>query len=130
MKLIMRWLLGPVWWISRPVRRVLMGRFDARVVRLVADTVDERLLPPILAGLDENSTRLDRIESLMIRADRSASTMLEEADVVLNDLTREIFRLRAQVERIRCDDRTDSIELSVLRKDEGDEISAGRSKVG
>ncbi len=76
-----------------------MGRFDARVVRLVTMTIEDRMVPPIARGdFSETEARLGRIEELLIRADRSASTLAEEVDLVLNGLSREIFRLQAQVE--------------------------------
>jgi hypothetical protein len=101
MKRIIQRFMGPFWKASRPIRRPLMSRFDARVVRIVSATIEDRMLAPILETLSETEARLKRIEELLIRADRSASTLAEEVDLVLNGLTREIFRLQAQVESLR-----------------------------
>jgi hypothetical protein len=101
MKRMIRLLLWPIWWATTPIRRGVMSHFDARVVRLVSATIEERMLAPILETLSETEARLGRIEVLLIRADRSASTLAEEVDLVLNGLTREIFRLQAQVEALR-----------------------------
>jgi hypothetical protein len=130
MKAIIRRLLGPIWWASRPLRRAVMGWFDARVVRLVSSTIDERMLPPILEALEDSEARLERIERLMARADRSASTMAEEVDVVLNGLSREIFRLRAQVARLQGDDRRPVAGLSLLAEPEAEVPAAERARVG
>ena len=118
MKRIIRWFIGPVWWASTSLRRGLMGRFDARVVRLVSWTIEKRMVPPILDALSASEARLERIEELIARADRSASTMAEEVDLVLSGLSREIFRLQTQVEMLRRDAQPAVGGLSLLSESE------------
>jgi hypothetical protein len=128
MRSILRKWLGPVLGTPRALRRALMGRFDARVVRLVSTTIEERMLPTVLGAFDDIEARFERIERLMVRLDRSTSalpTMVEDVDVVLDGLTREIFRLRAQVERLRPEDR---VGLSILSEPEPE--PGERSRVG
>jgi hypothetical protein len=137
MKRIIKWLSRPVLWGSKPIRRAIMGRFDARVVRLVAVAFESRMMPPLVEALSASDSRLDRIEGLLSKADRSASKMLEEVDLVLNGLSREVFRLQAQVEMLRRDldqqDRSVIGGLSLL-SESADEtrapVSTERSRVG
>jgi hypothetical protein len=128
MKRIIQWFVTPFWRASTPVRRALMGRFDARVVRIVSMTIEDRMLAPILETLSETEARLKRIEELLIRADRSASTLAEEVDLVLNGLTREIFRLQAQVESLRKGDEEVVVGLTLLAEPDDAEPSS-RSEV-
>jgi hypothetical protein len=90
------------------------------------------MVPPILEVLAASEARLERIEGLIIRAERSASTLAEEVDLVLGGLTREVFRLQAQVQQLRGDDRRPIKVLSLLTEsDDGLEPApAGRAMVG
>jgi hypothetical protein len=136
MKRTLRWLTAPAWWASKPLRRALMGRFDARVVRLASRSIDERMLPPLVEAMAASDARLERIERLMARADRSASKMAEEVDLVLNGLSREIFRLQSQVEWLRNEDRPMVGGLSLHEGSDEDpaaspeDVPTERSKVG
>lgn len=136
MKRAIRWLFRPFWRASTPIRRALMARFDARVVRLVSSTIEGGMLPPILEALEASEARLERIEALLARADRSASTMAETAEhveVVLAGMGREIFRLQAQVEALRRADRSAVGGLTLLSGTEADGLDDDdreRSRVG
>lgn len=120
MKRIIRGLMLPFWWATGPLRRALMSRYDARVVRLVSWTIEVRLVPPILEAIRASDDRLERIEALIERADRSASTMAEEVNLVLSGLSREIFRLRAQIATLRGDDR-EAVGGLTLLSDSGED---------
>jgi hypothetical protein len=128
-----RRLISPFWRMMVPLRRALMRRVDARIVGLVARTVEARMVPPLLEALAASEARLERIEGLIVRAECSASTMAEEVDLVLGGLTRELFRLKAQVQQLRGDDRRPIGGLSLLAESEDDGLEpspAGRARVG
>ena len=120
MKRMLRRLVLPFWWASTPFRRAVMRRFDARIVGLASSAIEARMMPAILESLSASEARLERIEALIARADRSASTMAEEVDLVLNGLSREVFRLQARVEMLGRDDRQDVGGLTLLSESEGD----------
>ena len=93
-------VLKGLWRMTSPVRRPVMRRVDARVSALVASTVNARMMPEILHPLGVAIARLERIEASIAGADRAASAMVEEVDLVLNGISREVFRLQAQVESL------------------------------
>jgi hypothetical protein len=101
MKRIIGLVTRPLWRISAPVRRPLAARLDGRVHGLSAASPNIRLTPPIVEALAGSSKRLERLEERLERVDRAASNMVEEADLVFNGLSREIFRLQAQVEMLQ-----------------------------
>jgi hypothetical protein len=78
-----------------------MARFDARVSKLIAGAVDARMMPPIIEALAASSAHLERIERALDRANWAAASLAGEMDVVLNGLTREVFRLQAQVDKLQ-----------------------------
>ncbi len=106
MKRILSKVLRSCWRITGPVRRPLVARFDSRVSRLVSDTVNARMMPTLVEALASSGDRLERIERSIASADRAATNLAEEVDLVLNGLSREIFRLQAQLEQLqrRLDD--------------------------
>lgn len=118
-----------IWRLSSPIRRPLAARFDARVANLVAGTVHNRVLPELIHPLSITLRRLERIEETLARADRSAAMMAEEVDLVLNGLSREIFRLQAQVETLQSfvgdDLRGSNTGLSIVHES-GDESPVRR----
>jgi hypothetical protein len=128
------------WRLTWPLRRPLVSRFDARVSRLVSDTVNARMMPTLVEALAASGHRLERIERNIAGADRAATNLAEEVDLVLNGLSREIFRLQTQLEllqrRLEEDSRFSMSGLSILNET-GDEspmhrslASADRSRVG
>jgi hypothetical protein len=140
MKRIIALVIHALWRMTAPVRRPLAVRFDARVSRLVSDTVNARMMPPLIEALDQSGHRLARIETILDRTDRAATHVAEEVDVVLNGLSREIFRLQAQVEllqrTLRDDMRFAANNLSIVNE-AGEEsplrrptAPAERSRVG
>ena len=98
MKRIVKGLFRPFWRATTPVRRAILAKFDERVTGLVAGTVNARMMPQLVEALGVCIHRLERIEDSIGRVDRTSSSMAEEVDLVLNGLSREIFRLQAQVE--------------------------------
>ncbi len=118
------------WRLSSPIRKPLLARFDARVSRLVSDTVNARMMPTLVEALASSGHRLERIERSIAGADRAASHLAEEVDLVLNGLSREIFRLQAQLEllqrRLDEESRFNANGLSILR-DSGDDSPLPRS---
>ncbi len=134
MKRIIRSVAKALWRMSWPARRPFVARLDARVSRLIAGTIEARLITSIA----ESSARLERIERTIDRADRAAAVMVEEMDVVLNGLTREVFRLQAQVERLQRGlgeaGRPDPNVLSILdgtsEDDNAHEEAVDRARVG
>lgn len=139
MKRLLKLVLRPFWRLTQPIRTPLMARFDDRVSRLVSGTVNARMLPDLIEPLAVALRRLERIEDSLARADRSAMALSEEVDLVLNGVSREIFRLQAQLEHLQTtlarDHRPTNGGLSLLDHS-GDEspILRGtlseRSKVG
>ena len=101
MKRIFRLLAKLIWRMSAPVRRPLLARFDAHVAELIGGTVNARIMPELIKPLAISLHRLERIEDSLARADHAASAMAEEVDMVLNGLSREIFRLQSQVEMLQ-----------------------------
>jgi hypothetical protein len=91
----------PLWRISKPVRRPLEDRLDARVNRLVAGRENGRLMPSIVESLADSGKRLERLEDRLEQVDHATLNMIEEVDLVFNGLSREIFRLQAQVEMLQ-----------------------------
>ena len=98
MRRIVMWISRPFWQATSPIRRAFLSRFDGRVVELVAGTVNARMMPQLIDALANCIHRLERIEESIGKVDRAATNMAEEVDLVLNGLSREIFRLQAQVE--------------------------------
>jgi hypothetical protein len=128
------------WRITGPVRRPLLKRFDARVSRLVSDTVNARMMPTLVEALAASGDRLERIERSIASADRTATNLAEEVDLVLNGLSREIFRLQTQLDliqrRLEEDSRSSVNGFSIINES-GDpapmhrpSASAERSRVG
>ena len=101
MKRIIKSVSRVLWRMSSPVRRPLMVRYDAHVSKVIAGTVNARMMPTIAEALADSSARLERIERTLDRADQAAASMAEEMDLVLNGLTREVFRLQSRVERLQ-----------------------------
>jgi hypothetical protein len=64
------------------------------------------MMPTLVEALASSGDRLERIERSIASADRAATNLAEEVDLVLNGLSREIFRLQAQLEQLqrRLDD--------------------------
>ncbi len=101
MKRLLKLVLKPLWRLTRPFRAPLVSRFDDRVSRLVSNSVNARMLPELIEPLAVILRRLERIEDSLARADRTAMALSEEVDLVLNGVSREIFRLQAQVEHLQ-----------------------------
>lgn len=101
MKRIIALVCKAMWGMTTPVRRPLMARLDAHVSGLIAGTVNARMMPTLVDALAVSGRRLERIEETLAKADRTASDLAEEMDLVLNGLSREVFRLQAQVEALR-----------------------------
>jgi hypothetical protein len=140
----MRWIVRVIsnilWLMTGPVRRPLATRFDDRVSLIVSNTVNTRMMPQIVEALAMSAQRQERIEESLTRAEASASNMIDEIDLVLNGLSREIFRLQAQVELLQRtlgdDPRAADNGLSIVDAS-GEEsplrraaVPAERSKVG
>jgi len=100
MKRIVSKVLKSLWRMTSPVRRPLVSRFDAHVSAAVATTLNARMMPELIHPLVGAMHKLDRIEAALARADLAASTAAEEVDLVLNGISREVFRLQAQVEAL------------------------------
>lgn len=98
---VVKLLLKPFWLLTGPIRRPIVRRFDARVVRLVAGSVHTHVLPEVTEPLNLALRRLERIETSIAQVDRTALGMSEEVDLVLNGVSREIFRLQAQLEHLQ-----------------------------
>jgi hypothetical protein len=132
MKRIFASVSHALWRMTAPVRRPLMMRFDSRVSRLVSGAINDRIIPPITEALADSGRRLERIEESLGRADLTASNMVEEIDMVLNGLSREIFRLQAQVEKLQRslgeDGRASGNRLSIVA--ESDDVAPSRLGVG
>jgi hypothetical protein len=101
MKRFIKRVLKALWRATSPVRRPLMARFDARVSGLIAGTVNARMMPTLVEALAISGHRLERIEGALARADRSATALAEEIDLVLNGLSREVFRMQVQLDSLR-----------------------------
>ena len=101
MKRIAKFVLKRAWRLAAPLRRPLVRRIDARISMLVSNTVNSRILPELVPPLGLILERLERIELTLARADGATAAMTEEIDLVLNGLSREIFRLQVQVEALR-----------------------------
>lgn len=103
---MVRWIAKKIaraaWNATRPIRRPLRARFDAHVSQLVSDTVNARMMPPLAEALGRSDDRLGRIERALGSANQAAVDIAEEMDLVLGGLSREVFRLQAQVEEIRA----------------------------
>jgi hypothetical protein len=123
MKRIFALVYRTLWRLTWPLRRPLMKRFDARISQLISDTVNARMMPTLVEALAASGQRLERIERSLAGADRAATCLAEEVDIVLNGLSREIFRLQAQVEllqrQLEDDSRFSLNGLSIV--DESDE---------
>jgi hypothetical protein len=139
MKRIIKSIFKVLWRATSPVRRPLMARFDARVSGLIEGAVISRMTPAIIQALAVSEHRLERIEGTLARADDSVAALAEELDLVLNGMSREVFRLQAQVEMLQRSlvDQTrivagglsiveDSCEETPVRRP----ASAERSRVG
>ena len=98
---IIKKVVKKMWRATWPVRRPFAHRFDQRVSRIVSDTVNARMMPTLIDALAASNQRLERIEQSLVSADRSASNLAEEVDVVLSGLSREIFRLQVQLELLQ-----------------------------
>jgi hypothetical protein len=98
MKRILKSILRGLWRLSSPITKPMVRRLDARVTSSVAVAIHERIMPPIVDALMQSNQRLERIEHTLDRATRSAGQMAEEMELVLTGLSREVFRLQAQVE--------------------------------
>ena len=98
MRRIIVWICRPFWRVTSPFRRAILSRFDNRVTALVSGTVNARMMPQIIEALAVCLHRLERIEATLGRVDQASTNMAQEVDLVLNGLSREIFRLQAQVE--------------------------------
>ena len=118
MKRLVKLMVRPFWRMTRPIRTPLMNRFDDRVTRLVSGTVNARMLPELIEPLAVALRRLERIEDSLARADRTAMALSEEVDLVLNGVSREIFRLQTQLEHLQTtlarDGRGASGSLSIV----------------
>jgi len=118
MKRIFASVSNALWRMTAPVRRPLVTRFDSRVSRLVSGAINDRVIPPITEALAVSGRRLERIEESLERADLTASNMVQEVDMVLNGLSREIFRLQVQVEKLQRslgeEGRTSGNRLSIV----------------
>src|SRR4051812_29013243 len=101
MKRIIKGILKALWRATSPVHRPLIARFDARVSGLIEGAVISRMTPVIIQALTVSEHRLERIEGTLARADDSVAALSEELDLVLNGMSREVFRLQAQVEMLR-----------------------------
>jgi hypothetical protein len=129
MKRIFSLVLRSFWRITGPVRKPVVARFDSRVSRLISDTVNARMMPTLVEALASSGYRLERIERNIASADRAATNLAEEVDLVLNGLSREIFRLQLQIEllqrRLDDDSRLEANGLSII-----DASGTERSRVG
>ena len=101
MKRLLKLVLKPIWRMTRSIRTPILARFDARVGLLVSNSVNARMLPELIEPLSITLRRLERIEDSLARADRSAMALSQEVDLVLNGVSREIFRLQAQLEHLQ-----------------------------
>jgi hypothetical protein len=101
MKWIIKRMLKVLWRAISPLCRPLMARFDARVSGLIEGAVISRMTPTIIQALAISERRLERIEATLARADDSVASLAEELDLVLNGMSREVFRLQAQVEMLQ-----------------------------
>jgi hypothetical protein len=138
MKRIFALVYKGLWRLTWSVRRPLVKRFDDRISRLISDTVNARMMPTLVEALAASGHRLERIERSIAGADRAATNLAEEVDLVLNGLSREIFRLQSQLEllqrRLEEDSRFSVNGLSII--DESGEESplhrpaSERSRVG
>jgi hypothetical protein len=130
MKRIFALALDVLWRLTWPFRRPFVTKFDSRVSRLVSDTVNARMMPTLVEALAISGKRLERIEHNMASADRAANSLAEEVDLVLNGLSREIFRLQTQLEllqrRLEEDSRFSANGLSIV-DESGQESSFARS---
>ncbi len=140
MKRIAKFVIKKAWQATAPLRRPIVRRIDGRISVLVSNTVNSRVLPELIPPLGLALERLERIESSLARADRSTAAMSEEIDLVLNGVSREIFRLQIQVEAlqraVQAESRPSGLGLALLadggqdaplRRQNG---SADRSMVG
>ncbi len=135
---LLKLVLKPIWRMTRPIRTPILARFDARVSLLVSNSVNARMLPELIEPLTIVLRRLERIEDSLARADRSAMALSQEVDLVLNGVSREIFRLQAQLEHLQTlarDGRGISGGLSIVDQsgDQSPVLRGGlneRSKVG
>lgn len=91
-----------LWRMGAPVRRPLRRRFDARIEALISNTVNARMMPPLIEALAISGRRLERIEETLASANQAAASIAEEMDLVLGGVSRELFRLQAQVEELRA----------------------------
>lgn len=101
MKRIVKTMLKAIWRLTSPIRRPLVTRLDAHISAVVSGTVNARILPEILRPMAIALARLERIEASIASADRTASVVAEEIDLVLNGVSREVYRLQVQVETLQ-----------------------------
>ena len=91
-----------LWRLGSPIRRPLRRRFDARIEALISNTVNARMMPPLIEALAISGRRLERSEETLASANHAAASIAEEMDLVLGGVSRELFRLQAQVEELRA----------------------------
>ncbi|WP_435005869.1 hypothetical protein P12x_003624 [Tundrisphaera lichenicola] len=103
MKRIIKRILKGLWNSTSFLRRPLMARFDAHLSAVIAGTVNARMMPTLVEALAISGRRLERIEATLERAEDSADSLATEMDLVMNGLSREVFRLQAQVERLELE---------------------------
>jgi hypothetical protein len=101
MKRIIKRMLEALIRAASPVARPLAARFDARITRIIEGALISRMTPAIIQALAVSEHRLERIEGTLARADDSLAALAEEMDLVLNGMSREVFRLQAQVEMLQ-----------------------------
>ena len=101
MKRIIKRMLAALWRAASPVTRPLAARFDARITGIIEGAMVSRMTPTIIQALAVSEHRLERIEGTLARADDSLAALAEEMDLVLNGMSREVFRLQAQVEMLQ-----------------------------
>ncbi len=132
MKRIFKLAFKAVLRLTSPVRRPIMARVDARLSALVSGTVNARMMPPIIEALAVSGHRLERIEATLARADRSVAELGGEIDLVLNGLSREIFRLQAQVDGLRealREDARDTVDGLSIVDETGEDLPVRRPGV-
>lgn len=119
-------ILKPFWRLSGPVRRPLARKFDARIHRIVEQSIAVALVEPN-ARLGAACAALGRIEESVNVGRHVVEHQNSDANLLLDGMIREVARLQMQIEALR-----ESVEyaqvhgaLGVVGEDEAKDRKAG-----
>lgn len=130
LKALAKAAVRPFWWLTGPVRRPLVRRFEERIARVVEAVVQAHkqevhvtVEPPDLSRVE---AMVGELAAALGMARQIAEHHAEEANLLMDGLVREVARLQLQLEGLAelVDELRSESSLVVVGGDEG-ELRAG-----